>query len=72
MKIETDRVEFGGGVCEGSGLGSPIAMTIVNRDHQNWLDRMPPAPLPSPPAEGGVFEVLAQALMSIQGAFGWA
>ena len=49
MKIETDRVEFGGGVRDGSTLGSPIAMTIVNRDHQNWLDRMAPGPLPAPP-----------------------
>jgi len=49
MKIETDRVEFGGGVRDGATLGSPIAMTIVNRDHQNWLDRMAPSPLPAPP-----------------------
>jgi chorismate synthase len=48
MKIETDRVEFGGGVRDGATLGSPIAMTIVNRDHQNWLDRMSPGPLPAP------------------------
>ena len=47
MKIETDRVEFGGGVRDGETLGSPIAMTIVNRDHQNWLDRMSPGPLPA-------------------------
>lgn len=49
MKIETDRVEFAGGVRDGATLGSPIAMTIVNRDHQNWLDRMAPGPLPSRP-----------------------
>jgi chorismate synthase len=48
MKIETDRVEFGGGVRDGATLGSPIAMTIVNKDHQNWLDRMSPGPLPAP------------------------
>ena len=42
MKIETDRVEFGGGVRDGSALGSPIAMTILNRNHQSWLDRMSP------------------------------
>ena len=48
MKIETDRVEFAGGVRDGETLGSPIAMTIVNRDHQNWLDRMSPGPLPAP------------------------
>jgi chorismate synthase len=48
MKIETDRVEFVGGVRGGETLGSPIAMLIVNRDHANWLDRMAPAPLPTP------------------------
>jgi len=45
MKIETDRVEFVGGVRGGETLGSPIAMAIANRDHENWLDRMSPAPM---------------------------
>jgi chorismate synthase len=49
MKIETDRVEFVGGVRGGETLGSPIAMSIANRDHANWLDRMSPGPLPSAP-----------------------
>lgn len=49
MKIETDRVEFTGGVRGGETLGSPIAMTVVNRDHQSWLDRMSPAPMPTTP-----------------------
>jgi chorismate synthase len=49
MKIETDRVELGAGIRDGATLGSPIAMTIVNRDHDNWLDRMGAAPLPAPP-----------------------
>jgi len=49
MKIETDRVEIQGGVRDGATLGSPIALAIENRDHQNWLDRMAPSPLPSPP-----------------------
>lgn len=49
MKIETDRVELIGGVRNGETLGSPVAMTIVNRDHQSWLDRMGAAPLPSTP-----------------------
>jgi chorismate synthase len=49
MKIETDRVEFIGGVRGGETLGSPIAMAIANRDYENWTDRMSPAPLPSPP-----------------------
>jgi chorismate synthase len=49
MKIETDRVEFTGGVRGGETLGSPIAMTVVNKDHQSWLDRMSPAPMPERP-----------------------
>jgi chorismate synthase len=49
MKIETDRVEFFGGVRAGETLGGPIAMSIVNRDHGNWLDRMAPGPLPATP-----------------------
>jgi chorismate synthase len=48
MKIETDRVEFVGGVRGGETLGSPIAMSIANRDYENWTDRMSPAPLPTP------------------------
>ncbi|MBX3218607.1 MAG: chorismate synthase, partial [Labilithrix sp.] len=47
--IETDRVELIGGVRNGETLGSPIAMTIVNRDHQSWLDRMGAGPLPATP-----------------------
>jgi len=48
MKIESDRVELVGGVRGGETLGSPIAMSIVNRDHASWVDRMSPGPLPSP------------------------
>jgi chorismate synthase len=49
MKIETDTVEIVGGVRGGETLGSPIALTIENRDHVNWLDRMAPAPMASTP-----------------------
>lgn len=49
MKIETDRVEFIGGVRNGETLGSPVAMTIVNKDHDSWLDRMGAGPLPATP-----------------------
>ena len=49
MKIETDRVEFVSGVRGGETLGSPIAMSIANRDYANWVERMSPAPLPAPP-----------------------
>ena len=48
MKIETDQVEIVGGVRGGETLGSPIALSITNRDHANWVDRMSPGPLPAP------------------------
>jgi chorismate synthase len=48
MKIETDQVEIVGGVRGGETLGSPIALSIVNRDHVSWVDRMSPGPLPVP------------------------
>src|SRR5580692_5234455 len=49
MKIETDRVVFLSGVRGGETLGSPIALSIQNRDHENWLERMSPLPFASPP-----------------------
>jgi chorismate synthase len=49
MKIETDRVELVGGVRGGETLGSPLAMLIQNRDHQNWVDRMSAGPFESTP-----------------------
>jgi chorismate synthase len=49
MKIETDRVVLQGGVRDGHTLGSPVAMTIENKDFANWVDRMAPEPLPAPP-----------------------
>ncbi len=49
MKIETDTVVFAGGVRGGETLGSPIAMSIENRDHANWLERMSAAPMATTP-----------------------
>jgi chorismate synthase len=49
MKIETDRVVFLSGVRGGETLGSPLALSIQNKDHENWLDRMSPLPFSSPP-----------------------
>src|SRR5437868_12079241 len=49
MKIETDRVEFAGGVRNGATLGSPVAMIVVNRDHASWTERMGAAPLAEEP-----------------------
>jgi len=36
MKIETDAVEFRGGVRGRETLGSPIAMWVENADYANW------------------------------------
>jgi chorismate synthase len=42
QQIEQDRAEIMSGVRHGLSLGSPIALTMVNRDHQNanWQVRM--------------------------------
>lgn len=40
MKIESDRVEFTGGVRHGTTLGSPLCMVIANRDWENWREEM--------------------------------
>ena len=40
MKIESDRVEFLSGIRFGETLGSPITLSVENRDWQNWQDRM--------------------------------
>ena len=49
MKIESDHVVFASGVRGGETLGSPVAMSIDNRDHQSWLDRMGAAPFDASP-----------------------
>jgi chorismate synthase len=45
MKIETDRVRVLSGVRHGRTLGSPVAMTIENRDWKNWEDVMAVGPV---------------------------
>jgi len=42
MKIESDRAEITAGVRGGVTLGSPIALTIQNRDWENWQKVMSP------------------------------
>jgi len=42
MDIETDRVEFLGGVRFGVTLGSPVSMEIRNLDFENWSEAMSP------------------------------
>ena len=40
MKIETDTVRILSGVRFGETLGSPITLSVENRDWQNWQERM--------------------------------
>ena len=50
MQIESDRVEFRGGLRGGETLGSPISMWIPNRDFKNWnrvMDPLANDPAPS-------------------------
>jgi len=49
MKIERDRVSFTAGVRDGRTLGSPVCMTIENRDYASWVDRMAAEPLAARP-----------------------
>jgi chorismate synthase len=48
MKIERDTAEPTAGVRHGRTLGSPIALTIANRDYANWEERMNPWPVAAP------------------------
>lgn len=44
MKIESDKAIITAGVRQGMTLGSPVAVTITNRDWKNWRDVMSVAP----------------------------
>ncbi len=45
MKIETDRAEVTAGIRHGRLLGGPVALQVVNRDYENWEERMNPWPV---------------------------
>ncbi|PYO57421.1 MAG: chorismate synthase [Candidatus Rokuibacteriota bacterium] len=52
MKIERDEVHVSSGVRWGLTLGSPISLTIRNRDWENWQSTMAVgAPTPGAPAK---------------------
>jgi chorismate synthase len=42
MKIEKDEAIFEGGLRGGLTLGSPIAISVANRDYENWRGAMDP------------------------------
>ena len=46
MKIETDTADITAGVRHGLTLGSPVSLSIKNRDHESWKDVMSPDPQP--------------------------
>ena len=45
MKIETDRAEISAGIRHGATMGSPITLTVANRDYESWGDVMKPEPV---------------------------
>ncbi len=42
MSIEKDRAMIISGIRHGKTLGSPVTLTIENRDHRNWQEIMDP------------------------------
>jgi chorismate synthase len=51
QQLEEDRVEVLAGLRHGRTLGTPLALVVVNRDHENWKWGMSPWP-PEGDAEG--------------------
>ena len=45
MKIERDAAQVSSGVRHGRTLGGPIALSVANRDFENWRERMSPWPV---------------------------
>lgn len=45
MKIEKDQATVVSGIRHGRTLGSPIALSVANRDYANWEERMNPWPV---------------------------
>jgi chorismate synthase len=45
MKIERDRAVITAGVRHGLTLGSPVTLSVLNRDYANWEARMSPWPV---------------------------
>src|SRR5437016_12486429 len=43
MRIERDTAHILSGVRHGQTIGSPIALTLANKDWQNWQESLPVA-----------------------------
>ena len=57
QKLEHDRVEVLAGLRHGRTLGSPLALLIRNRDHENWAWGMSPWPPAGEPTGKGTTPV---------------
>jgi len=53
QRIEQDRVEVLAGLRHGRTLGTPLALVVPNRDHQNWAWGMSPWPPEGEPSGKG-------------------
>jgi chorismate synthase len=53
QRIEQDRVEVLAGLRHGRTLGTPVALVVPNRDHENWAWGMSPWPPEGEPAGKG-------------------
>jgi chorismate synthase len=45
MKIETDYAEIYSGVRHGKSIGSPIGLVLLNKDWENWTQKMSTTPV---------------------------
>jgi len=57
QQIETDEVEVLAGLRHGRTLGTPLALVVRNRDHENWKWGMSPWPPDGKPEGKGTKEV---------------
>jgi chorismate synthase len=53
QQLESDEVEVLAGLRHGRTLGTPLALTVANRDHKNWLWGMSPWPPEGEPSGKG-------------------
>jgi chorismate synthase len=57
QRIESDEVEVLAGLRHGRTLGTPLALVVRNRDHENWAWGMSPWPPEGEPSGKGTSEV---------------
>ena len=57
QRIETDEVEVLAGLRHGRTLGTPLALVVRNRDHENWAWAMSPWPPDGDPSGKGTTPV---------------